>query len=89
MERRVSIESLGVTGDMAHANVVVFEEQTIEGQKVENAIGEAQISFKEDEKKEDILLKVKEAGKMIEEASAKAKALREELNGLIKKGGLK
>ena len=78
--RRVSVEGLSNSDTIIAANVVVFEEREVEGQMQEVPLGEAQLSFPIDMSEEDMIERIKEAGKQIEERSDAAKELRAKLN---------
>ena len=78
--KRVSVESVRNSPERVDVLVVAWDKQLIEGQEQEVPLGEKALSFPAGTKPADMLDKIREAREQIEEAAARAKEIREELN---------
>ena len=80
MGKRVSVESVKNSPERVDVLIVAWDKQIVEGKEQEVPLGEKALSFPGGTKPVDMLDKIREAGKQIEEAATQAKEIREELN---------
>ena len=80
MGARVSVESCRNGPERIDLVVVAWDKQLVEGKETEVSLGETTLSFAGGTKPADMLDTIRKAGEQIEEAAAKAKEIRDELN---------
>lgn len=88
-KRRISVEGLTAADANITAQVVVWEEQEVEGNKVEASIGERFLTFPPDATAESMIPAIKRAAEEVEAMVEKAKDMREQVNVLLSKEKIK